>query len=271
MHASPSRRTGTAPPSSRLGAWAFGEYVRGRRAFVAEFERRAALAESERLALARVAVAEDRARIAREIHDVLAQSVSVMVLNAEGGRLMRPADPTVVDPVTAGPPSPSRPICGGRSAAWTRVAHAPGWTCAESDARVGGNTGTEGPGRLVRVRVENSAGAGGGADPERPAPLLPCGRGLTGMCGCAALCGGRHGRCGAARRADRRRRPPARRPAPAGHRRRGERGTSSRAGPHPPLPPHPSRTGATPEARPRDTERESGQSIVRSAPDYAET
>jgi len=79
------------------GAWVFGEYVRARRAYVAEFERRVALAESERLALARVAVAEERARIAREIHDVLAHSVSVMVLNAEGGRLMRHVDPAVVD------------------------------------------------------------------------------------------------------------------------------------------------------------------------------
>ncbi|MFE9600132.1 sensor histidine kinase [Streptomyces hokutonensis] len=79
------------------GAWVFGEYVRARRAYVAEFERRVALAESERLALARVAVVEERARIAREIHDVLAHSVSVMVLNAEGGRLMRHVDPAVVD------------------------------------------------------------------------------------------------------------------------------------------------------------------------------
>jgi signal transduction histidine kinase len=79
------------------GAWVFGEYVRARRAYLAEFERRAALVESERLALARVAVAEERARIAREIHDVLAHSVSVMVVNAEGGRLMRHVDPAVVD------------------------------------------------------------------------------------------------------------------------------------------------------------------------------
>ncbi|MEU5121489.1 sensor histidine kinase [Streptomyces asoensis] len=79
------------------GAWLFGAYVRARRAYIAEFEHRAALAESQRLALARVAVAEERARIAREIHDVLAHGVSVMVLNAEGGRLMRHTDPTVVD------------------------------------------------------------------------------------------------------------------------------------------------------------------------------
>src|SRR5262249_43284806 len=79
------------------GAWVFGEYVRARRAYIAEFERRAELAESERLALARIAVAEERARIAREIHDVLAHGVSVMGLNAEGGRLMRQVDPAVVD------------------------------------------------------------------------------------------------------------------------------------------------------------------------------
>ncbi|MFF2846443.1 sensor histidine kinase [Streptomyces sp. NPDC058001] len=79
------------------GAWILGEYLRARRAYLAEFERRIALAESERLALARAAVAEERGRIAREIHDILAHSVSVMVVNAEGGRLMRHTDPDAVD------------------------------------------------------------------------------------------------------------------------------------------------------------------------------
>jgi signal transduction histidine kinase len=78
-------------------AWLLGEYVRARRAYLRSVERRAELADSERRALARAAVAEERTRIARELHDVLAHSVSVMVVNAEGARLMRDTDPAVVD------------------------------------------------------------------------------------------------------------------------------------------------------------------------------
>jgi signal transduction histidine kinase len=47
--------------------------------------------------MARVAVAEERARIAREIHDVLAHSVTVMVVNAEGAKHAKARDPAVVD------------------------------------------------------------------------------------------------------------------------------------------------------------------------------
>ncbi|MFF0226761.1 sensor histidine kinase [Streptomyces sp. NPDC004629] len=79
------------------GAWVLGAYVRARRAYLAEFARRVELAESRRLALARAAVAEERTRIAREIHDVLAHGVTVMVLNAEGARLARDTDPGAPD------------------------------------------------------------------------------------------------------------------------------------------------------------------------------
>ncbi len=61
-------------------AWVAGWAVR-LRAFQAEAaEERATHAEREREAAARVAVAEERARIARELHDIVAHSVSVMVL-----------------------------------------------------------------------------------------------------------------------------------------------------------------------------------------------
>jgi signal transduction histidine kinase len=43
-------------------------------------ERRATLAEREQEAAARIAVAEERARIARALHDIVAHAMSVMVL-----------------------------------------------------------------------------------------------------------------------------------------------------------------------------------------------
>jgi signal transduction histidine kinase len=73
------------------------ESVRSKHAYVESVERRAELADSERRALSRAAAAEERTRIARELHDVLAHSVSVMVVNAEGAQLMRHTDPGVVD------------------------------------------------------------------------------------------------------------------------------------------------------------------------------
>jgi len=53
-------------------------------------EQRAALAERDRESAARVAVAEERARIARELHDVVAHAVSVMVLQVGAVRHRMP-------------------------------------------------------------------------------------------------------------------------------------------------------------------------------------
>jgi signal transduction histidine kinase len=59
----------------------------------AEFARRAALAEAARDRHAADAVARERERIARELHDVVAHAISVIVLHARGGRRMLTVEP----------------------------------------------------------------------------------------------------------------------------------------------------------------------------------
>ncbi|MEU0440152.1 sensor histidine kinase [Streptomyces sp. NPDC006186] len=65
-------------------AWVLGDSIRTRRAYYAQLEERATRLEKEREAQAKVAVAAERARIARELHDVVAHNVSVMVVQADG-------------------------------------------------------------------------------------------------------------------------------------------------------------------------------------------
>jgi signal transduction histidine kinase len=62
-------------------AWLVGYALRERVEQAEAAEERASRAEREREASARLAVAEERARIARELHDVVAHAVSVMVLH----------------------------------------------------------------------------------------------------------------------------------------------------------------------------------------------
>jgi signal transduction histidine kinase len=66
-------------------AWALGDGLRARRAYLAELEARAEHLEREQEERARLAVAEEQARIARELHDVISHNVSVMVVQAAAG------------------------------------------------------------------------------------------------------------------------------------------------------------------------------------------
>jgi signal transduction histidine kinase len=61
-------------------SWVAGFALRERSEQAEAAEIRAIMAERERDAAARIAVAEERARIARELHDIVAHAVSVMVL-----------------------------------------------------------------------------------------------------------------------------------------------------------------------------------------------
>jgi len=67
-----------------LVAWVLGDSMRYRRAYLRELEDRAARLERERGTQAQIAAAAERARIARELHDVIAHNVSVMVVQADG-------------------------------------------------------------------------------------------------------------------------------------------------------------------------------------------
>ncbi|WP_328605888.1 sensor histidine kinase [Amycolatopsis sp. NBC_00345] len=68
-----------------------------RRRQLADAQERALEAEERRDALARTAVVEERARIAREMHDIVAHAVSTMVMQSEGARLLGMRNPAAVD------------------------------------------------------------------------------------------------------------------------------------------------------------------------------
>ncbi|MEV3990146.1 sensor histidine kinase [Streptomyces sp. NPDC049837] len=74
-------------------AWVLGDSMRTRRAYFAQLEERATRLEKEREAQAKVAVAAERARIARELHDVVAHNVSVMVVQADGAAYVLDTSP----------------------------------------------------------------------------------------------------------------------------------------------------------------------------------
>ncbi|MEO3972270.1 sensor histidine kinase [Streptomyces sp. CAU 1734] len=74
-------------------AWVLGDSIRTRRAYFQQLEERATQLEKEREAQSKVAVAAERARIARELHDVVAHNVSVMVVQADGAAYVLDAAP----------------------------------------------------------------------------------------------------------------------------------------------------------------------------------
>jgi signal transduction histidine kinase len=75
-----------------LAAFAVGRSLVTRRAWTRELASRAARLEDEQDLRARRAVAEERNRIARELHDVIAHCVSVMVVQTTAARSVAPQD-----------------------------------------------------------------------------------------------------------------------------------------------------------------------------------
>jgi signal transduction histidine kinase len=74
-------------------AWLLGRFVADRRAYAAELEARTAELERAREELAHRAVAEERLRIARELHDVVAHSMSVIAVQSGVGAHVADSQP----------------------------------------------------------------------------------------------------------------------------------------------------------------------------------
>lgn len=83
----------TVPSLFFVAAWLIGDYLRTRRAYVTQLEERAARMERERDQDRRLAADEERTRIARELHDVVAHDVSVIAIQAGAARAVQASKP----------------------------------------------------------------------------------------------------------------------------------------------------------------------------------
>jgi signal transduction histidine kinase len=84
-----------------VGIWGLGAYTQTQRRYRRELHARAASAEREREQLARIAVHEERASIARELHDIVAHSVSVMLVGVRGARDVLRSSPDAAEETLA--------------------------------------------------------------------------------------------------------------------------------------------------------------------------
>ncbi|MEU5954003.1 sensor histidine kinase [Streptomyces sp. NPDC047525] len=78
---------------SLISAYALGAFARVQRAYTAALEDRARRLERERATETARAVSQERSRIARDMHDILAHAVSLMVVQAEAGPVVVRSDP----------------------------------------------------------------------------------------------------------------------------------------------------------------------------------
>jgi signal transduction histidine kinase len=78
-----------------VGAFGLGLVVRSRRGLTSQLAARGAELEAERELFAAEAVRYERARVARELHDIVAHCISVMVIQAGAGQRLASKDPAL--------------------------------------------------------------------------------------------------------------------------------------------------------------------------------
>jgi signal transduction histidine kinase len=89
------------PAILTLLCWLAGRTVRVRNRHAAELHETAALAAEQREREAQQAVVDERRRIAREMHDVVAHSISIMVVQAGGARRILHSNPARAEEAAA--------------------------------------------------------------------------------------------------------------------------------------------------------------------------
>ena len=78
------------------GAWIVGDQLRQRQQRLADLRDRAERSERDTARERRLAVAEERNRIARDLHDSAAHAINVILVQAGGARLLQDRDPGAV-------------------------------------------------------------------------------------------------------------------------------------------------------------------------------
>jgi signal transduction histidine kinase len=138
-----------------LGPWVTGRVLRSRRLLLAQLEERNTELGAEREAFARESIRFERAKIARELHDIVAHCVTVMVVQAGAGqRLIARAPDAVATTFDA--------ICEAAAQAHTEVGRLVALLVGEPVAGPGAGYGpgpdaAGGPGAAARSAVEELA------------------------------------------------------------------------------------------------------------------
>jgi signal transduction histidine kinase len=104
--------TDVSAPVLVAATWLLGHYVRTRRLYTDELERKNRELEQAQHDLARRAVVEERLRIARELHDVVAHALSVIAVQAGAGRMVGEDSPSTAREALASIETASRSALG---------------------------------------------------------------------------------------------------------------------------------------------------------------
>ncbi|MBF6210011.1 sensor histidine kinase [Nocardia puris] len=107
--------------------WTLAEFNGARHAYDAEVAARLAVADYDRERRTHEAVAQERTRIARELHDVVAHAVSVIIVQADGAKYALRRDPDIAEQALATIASTGRDALRElrRTVALLRTEHAP--------------------------------------------------------------------------------------------------------------------------------------------------